>query len=195
MINSMVQPALRHDHEIVDLISDDERDGLSDDEVDFFDAQSVGEPIDFGADFDVLGLPDYGNAEVDVRDVIDLTAIPDVDVPPSDVAPHVFKHATPLDNRVEIELISEAVCLQLVKDVFPDISVDHVVTMIQERTTDLTRTKEHSERIVNELLEQGTYPKEAERASKKRRREDSEDSSDYEKDEHATGVLSYATDA
>lgn len=191
----MVQPDLRYEHEIIDLISNNELDALSDDEVEYFYAHSVGEPINFGADFDVLGLPDYGNADVDVRDVIDLTAIPDVDVPPSDVAPHAFEHATPASARVEIELISEAVCLQLVKDVFPHVAVDHVVTMIQERTTDLTRTKEHSERIVSELLEQGTHPKEKESASKKRRREDSEDFSDFGQGEHATGILSYATDS
>ncbi|KAF3032894.1 hypothetical protein E8E11_003174 [Didymella keratinophila] len=191
----MVQPAVRRVHKIVDLISDDEQDGLSEGEVEFFDAQSVGELIDFGADLNFLNLPEFGNAEVDERDVIDLTAIPDVDVPPSDVAHHVAEDATPSNDRVEFELISKAVCLQLVMDVFPDVSVDHVLTMIQERTTDLTRTKEHSERIVNELLKEGTYPKEAESASKKRRRADSEQFSDYEKNEHTAGVLSYATDA
>ena len=191
----MVQPAVKHVHEIVDLTSDDEQDGLSEGEVEFFDAQSVGEPIDFGADLNFLDHPEFGNAEVDERNVIDLTAIPDVDVPPSGVAHHVAEDATPSNDRVEFELISEAVCLQLVMDVFPDVSVDHVLTMIQERTTDLTRTKEHSERIVNELLEEGTYPKEAESASKKRRRADSEEFNDYEKDEHTAGVLNYATDA
>ena len=191
----MVQPAVRQVHEIVDLISDDEEDGLSEDEVDFFDAQSVGEPVDFGADLDFLDLPELGNAEVDERDVIDLTAIPDVDVPPSDVAYHVIEDATSSNDRVEFDLISEAMCLQLVMDVFPDVSVDHVLTMIQERTSDLTRTKEHSERIVNELLEEGTYPKEAESASRKRRRADSEEFSDYENDSHTFGVPTYATDA
>ena len=179
----MVQPAVRQVHEIVDLISDDEEDGLSEDEVDFFDAQSVGEPVDFGADLDFLDLPELGNAEVDERDVIDLTAIPDVDVPPSDVAYHVIEDATSSNDRVEFDLISEAMCLQLVMDVFP------------ERTSDLTRTKEHSERIVNELLEEGTYPKEAESASRKRRRADSEEFSDYENDSHTFGVPTYATDA
>jgi TRIAD3 protein (E3 ubiquitin-protein ligase RNF216) len=193
--NSMVQPAVKHVHEIVDLISDDEHGGLSEDQVEFFDAQSVGEPTDFGADLDFLDLPEYGNAEVDERDVIDLTAIPDVDIPPSDPASHVVENATPSNGRVEFELISEAVCLQLVMEVFPDVSVDHVLTMIQERTTDLTRTKEHSERIVNELLEEGIYPKEAESASKKRRRAGSEEFSDYEKEMYTTGVASYATDA
>ncbi|KAF1923925.1 uncharacterized protein M421DRAFT_301329 [Didymella exigua CBS 183.55] len=95
----------------------------------------------------------------------------------------------------KIELITEAACLQLVLDVLPHFSANHVLAMIQERTTDLTRTKEHSGGIVNELLEGDTYPKEAETASKKRRQADSEDSSDYDQEEHRTGVLSYATDA
>jgi TRIAD3 protein (E3 ubiquitin-protein ligase RNF216) len=192
----MVQPAVRYDHQVINLISDDEHDGFSDDEAEFFDAQSVGEPVNFGPDFDLLDdLPEFGNAEVDERDVIDLTAIPDIDVPPPDLNPHVVENAPPTDARGEVELISEAVCLQLVLDVFPDISVEHVLTMIQERTTDLTRTKEHIERIVNELLEEGTYPKEAENASKKRRRADSDEFSDYERDEHTAGVPNYNTDA
>lgn len=191
----MVQPAVRHNHEVVDLISDDENDGYSDDEAELYDAQSVGEPVDNGADFGFLDdLPEYGHSEIDEREVIDLTAIPDVDVPPSDFGPHVVENALPTDDRGEVEPITEAVCLQLVLDVFPDVLVDHVLAMIQERTTDLTRTKEHSERIVNELLE-GTYPKEAKNAGGKRRRADSEDDSDFEKDEHSAGVLSYDTDA
>ncbi|KAJ4380569.1 hypothetical protein N0V86_003928 [Didymella sp. IMI 355093] len=192
----MVQPAVRYDHQVIDLISDDEHDGFSNDEAEFFDVQSVGEPVNFGPDFDLLDdLPEFGNAEVDERDVIELTAILDIDVPPSDLNPHVVENAPPADARGEVELISEAVCLQLVLDVFPDISVEHVLTMIQERTTYLTRTKEHSERIVNELLEEGTYPKEAENASKKRRRADSEEFSDYEREEHHAEVPSYNTDA
>lgn len=190
----MVQPAIRHDHEIVDLISDDEYGGLSDNEVEFFDAHSVGDPMDFGPESDLLDLPEYGNGD-DGRDVIDLTAIPDVDIPPYDVVPHAVEDATLSNSRADFEVISEADCLQLVMDVFPDVSVNHVLTMIQERTTDFTRSKEHSERIVNELLEQTAYPKEAESVSKKRRRADSEESSNYEKDENAMRVPSYATDA
>jgi TRIAD3 protein (E3 ubiquitin-protein ligase RNF216) len=191
----MVQPAVRHVPEIVDLISDDEYDGLLGDEVEFFDAQSVGESVDIEADLDFLDLPQLGNAKVDERDVIDLTAIPDVDVPPSDVAYRFVEDATPSSDRVEFDLISEAMCLQLVMGVFPDVSVSHVLTMIREQTTDLTRTKEHSERIVDKLLEEGTYPKEAESASKKRRRADSEEFSDYEKDLHGFGVPTYASDS
>jgi TRIAD3 protein (E3 ubiquitin-protein ligase RNF216) len=93
-----------------------------------------------------------------------------------------------------MELITEAECLQLVLDVFPAVSVNHVLTLIREKTTDLTRTKKHSEQIINELLE-GIYPKEADAASKKRRRADSDGVSDYERDECGPGVLSYDTDA
>ncbi|KAJ4329868.1 hypothetical protein N0V87_010496 [Didymella glomerata] len=94
----MVRPAVRHVHEIVDLISDDEQDNPLEDYVDSFDVHSVEQPADFGADLDFLDLPELGNAEVDERDVIDLTAIPDVDVPPSDVTYHVVEDATPSND-------------------------------------------------------------------------------------------------
>lgn len=192
----MVRPAAIDDHEVVNLISDDEQNGPSDDQIEFFDAQSVGSSADVGAHFDYPGnLPEYRDATIGGRDVIDLTAVPDIDVRPSDIVPQVVGNVALVDDGDDIELISEAVCLQLVLDVFPDVSVDYVLTMISERTTDLTRTKEHSERIVNELLEEDTYPKEAENASKKRRRADSDDFGDFEKDEGTIGVLNYATDA
>ena len=85
-------------------------------------------------------------------------------------------------------------CLQLVLDVLPDISIDHVLTMIRQHTIDETRTKKHSEMIVNELLEV-TYPKEADVARKKRGRQDSEGASDYEKDKSDSRSLTYETDA
>lgn len=185
----MVQPAVGYNYQVVDLTSDDEND-----EVALHDARSIGEPIDNEGNFDLDNLHAYGHAEFGNREIIDLAAIPDIEVPPSDFSSRVIEDAEPTDDRATVELITEAMCLQLVLDVFPDVSVDHVLALIKKRTTDLTRTKEHSERIVNELLED-TYPKEADVASKKRRREDSEESSDYENDEPEPGVLSYETDA
>lgn len=176
----MVQPPIAHGHEVVDLISDDEADDFSDDGFSFHDAHSVGEQH---GDEEFLNLNElYQHEDYDIEnpDIIDLTAIPDSDNSPSDHIPTVPTDAT--------QLITEALCLQLVLDVFPDVSTDHVLTKIRESTTDLTRTKEHSERIVNELLE-GDYPKEVDVASKKRRREDTEEASEYENEERDIGAL------
>ncbi|KAJ4986687.1 ring finger domain-containing protein [Stagonosporopsis vannaccii] len=182
----MVQPAIRHDRQIVDLVSDDEADGFSDDSLSLHDAQFVREQYDDEVFPDLDELDQYEHCNIENPDIIDLTAIPDIDVPPSEHNLNAVEDSVPIDAADGAQLITEAVCLRLVLDVFPDVSIDHVLTMIQERTTDLTRTKEHSERIVNELLE-GTYPKEADVASKKRRREDSVEINEYEDDERDMG--------
>lgn len=179
---SMVQPAIEHGHQVVDLISDDDNDGFSDDSVEFHDAHSIVELTDDEMFLDLDEPDQYEQDDIENADIIDLTAIPDIDVPPSEHGASVAEDQVPTNVVGEAELITEAVCLQLVLDVFPDVSIDHVLMMIQERTTDQTRTKDHSERIVNELLE-GTYPKEADVASKKRRRADSEEASDYGNDD------------
>lgn len=194
----MVQPAVGRNFHIVDLATDDENEEDTDDDIDSFDTQSAGEHADgeFDDDFDFnqfLHDP-YPHTEIAPREVIDLTAISDIDVPPSDFTPPAVEDAAPTDDIDEAQLISEAICLQLVVDVFPDVSIDHVLTLIRAGTTDQTRTKLHSEQIVNELLE-GTYPKEADVVSKKRRREESDDASDYEKDEREPGMLNYHKEA
>lgn len=189
----MVQPAIRHNHLVIDLVSDEDDDDFTDDEPVLYNARSIGEPTD-DASFGLDNLHAYEQTEIDTREIIDLTAIPDIDVPPSGFSPHVVVDAEPANDRGEIELITEAGCLQLVLDIFPAVSVNHVLTLIRERTTDLTRTKQHSEQIANELLE-GIYPKEADAASKKRRRADSDGVSDYENDECGPRIPSYDTDA
>lgn len=189
----MVRPADGHHYEVVNLISDDEDDGFSDDsnlyEADYMEEALADEVEDF---FDASEASDHANA--DIRVFIDLTAVPDADVPPSPQNPNHIEEADPTDVSAESELITEAVCLQLVLDVFPDISIDYVLAMMQQHTTDQTRAKKHSEMIVNELLEVN-YPKEADVARKKRRRQDSEGASDYEKDKSDSGSLTYKTDA
>lgn len=162
----MDRPYVAHGHEVVNLISDDEdegpSDGYSDRYIGFFDAAN------------------------DVS--IDLSAIPDKDVPPS-------QHGSqPAEDAEPAGLITEAVCLQLILNVLPDVSIDHVLSMIQQHTTDLMRTRQHSENIINELLE-GTYPKEADALGKKRRRQDSEGISDYERDDNDPQEPNYHKDA
>ncbi|KAF3000114.1 hypothetical protein E8E13_004000 [Curvularia kusanoi] len=162
----MDHPSVAHGHEVVNLISDEEDEGplhgSSGGYIEFFDAAN-----------DVL---------------IDLSAIPDEDVPPS-------QHGSqPTEDAEPGGLITEAVCLQLVLDVLPDVSIDHVLSMIRQHTTDLTRTRQYSESIINELLE-STYPKEADALGKKRRRQDSEGISDFERDDTTPQEPNYHKDA
>lgn len=189
----MVQPDIRHNHQVVDLISDDESDNLTDNSAYFNDAWHDQDQLGNEEEY-TDNAPAHGRAEVNNEAFIDLTAIPDIDVPPSEHDPDVLEENEPVFTIVESELITEAVCLQSILDVFPDISIDHVLAMIRKRTTDLTRTKKHSERMINELLE-GDYPKEVDVVSKKRKRQDSEGPSDYEKDENDPGNFTYDTDA
>jgi TRIAD3 protein (E3 ubiquitin-protein ligase RNF216) len=190
----MVRPTAGHHHEVVNLISDDEGDGFSDDSDDFYEAYYMEGALDDKVEdfFDAPQASEHANA--DSRVFIDLTAISDEDVPPSRHNKNHIEETDLADASAETELITEAVCLQLVLDVLPDISIDHVLTMIRQHTIDQTRTKKHSEMIVNELLEV-TYPKEADVARKKRGRQGSEEASDYEKEKSGPGLLTYETDA
>jgi TRIAD3 protein (E3 ubiquitin-protein ligase RNF216) len=190
----MPRPVARHDDDVVDLTSEDEDDELRDDDIENLDVESIGEHAGSELDFDHLLHDPYQNFEIGNRDYIDLTALPDIDVAPSEPASPNAGDAHLVDDVDETQLISETNCLRLVLDVFPDVSIDHVLTMIKARTTDQTRTKIHSEQIVVELLE-GVYPKEADMISKKRRRADSEGFSDYEQVDHVTGIPNYDTDA
>ncbi|KAH6614968.1 hypothetical protein C7974DRAFT_319627 [Boeremia exigua] len=187
----MVPPAVRPNYQVVDLTIDDEYEAFSEDVAS--QDEQYREPTNEEEDYNLDDLPAYDYTNIDNQGVIDLTAIPDIDVPPSEHY-SLGEDADSPGEMVDAELITEAVCLQLVLDVLPDVSVDHVLTIIQEKTTDLTRTKEHSEWVVNELLE-STYPKEADVASKKRKREDSEGPSDYKGEEFEAGAPSYKKDA
>lgn len=189
----MTQPEVGLNRQVIDLISDnehedytgDEEDGLTDDENALRFPWSFPEdhPFDNNAQHDLNDLRVQNNVEVNDASTIDLTAIPDISIPPP-------KKARLAVAKAATELITAAVCLRLVLDIFPDVSVDHVLGIIQQTTNDLTRTKKCSERIVHELLE-GTYPKEADAAGKKRPRGDS----DYERDIDDPGILTYDTDA
>lgn len=193
----MVRPAVRRKYEVVDLTADDEDDDLTDDGSHLQDVQSAAEPTDDGEEFDFDHIPHNYYQDVEINNggtVVDLNAIPDVDVPPSDFNDMVMENAARDEGVDDAQPITEAACLQLVLDVFPDVSISHVLSLIRKKTTDQTRTKLHSERIVNDLLE-GTYPKETDSTSKKRRRADSAEASDYEKDGRESGDATYVTDA
>ena len=82
--------------------------------------------------------------------------------------------------------------------VLPDISVDYVLKLIQEKTTDTTRTTAQCEHFLTELLEGDPYPKESDDANnKKRKREDEAESelSTYEKAERDPEIGGYEHDA
>ncbi|KAI8936332.1 hypothetical protein NX059_006747 [Plenodomus lindquistii] len=200
----MARPEVQGDHEIIDLSSDVE------DDIDVANALGwhddlMGQEADdaWVADFDNM-IQGYGQDEASVAndpDTIDLTAIPDIDVPPSDH--HVIDGGSPQPNAKARDsdddsgmIMTEAACLQMVLNVFPDISVEHALKIISDKTTDATRTVERCGRLITELLDGGGYPKEADEASSKKRKRGAEDSlSDYERDERDPEIMGYEQDA
>jgi TRIAD3 protein (E3 ubiquitin-protein ligase RNF216) len=193
----MARARLDGAHEVVNLASD------SDDE------------WDPGAEFEVPDAREEtaGSAEdVDMREfgagynpfyddpdgVIDLTGIPDIDVPPSDTGP-AYPEAQEHRNFNEDDdarLVTEAYGLQMILDFLPDISIDHVLDLLRRKTTDFTRTAAKCQNIITQLVEEGTYPKEAEEANKKKRKRDDEDEGkEYDKAERDPEVPNYESDA
>jgi|TARA_R110002003_G_scaffold23_5_gene1140 TRIAD3 protein (E3 ubiquitin-protein ligase RNF216) len=190
----------RRPHEVVYVGSDGEDEGLSEDELDFFDAISerqgpAGDVPDMDAILDKL-IARHDPGYEALGGIIDLTAIPDIDVPPSDDMP--MDPADPAIQKVDKgpQLVSAAVCLQMVLDVLPDISIDHVLELISETTTDATRTVTQCETIITGLLDGEAYPKETDEAkNRKRKRTDEDDWRDYEKAERDPEVPTYESDA
>jgi TRIAD3 protein (E3 ubiquitin-protein ligase RNF216) len=190
-------------HEVIDLASDSEVEVLSEDDSAYFDAhdQTQNDMAHFPADqdeYDMFGAlnarysPTYENA----NGIIDLTDIPDIDVPPSDLVLDDFEAPANDDLGGDDHLVTEAVALQIVLDVLPDISIDHVFNIIREKTTDLTRTNAQCHDIVTQLLDGESYPKEEDETSKKKRKRDDEDDwKEYDKSERDPGVLTYELDA
>jgi TRIAD3 protein (E3 ubiquitin-protein ligase RNF216) len=150
---------------------------------DFSDVDFSDDFLDHNGLLDVLGEgydPGHGAAS----EVIDLTNIPDIDVPPSDGPIVVADDATIPENGAA-QLVTEAACLQMVMDVLPDISADHVLDLIKQKTKDPMRTLAQCESIITELLDGESYPKEVDEANKKKRKwTDEDDWSKYEKGEH-----------
>ncbi|KAL1599555.1 hypothetical protein SLS60_007358 [Paraconiothyrium brasiliense] len=101
-----------------------------------------------------------------------------------------------MDVEVDIApgaLVTAAACLQMIVQILPDISVDHVLALIADQTQDNTRTPEACQRIITHLLDGGAYPKEEEEASRKRKRERSV--SDFENDDGNMLPPGYKDDA
>jgi TRIAD3 protein (E3 ubiquitin-protein ligase RNF216) len=126
----------------------------------------------------VIDLSSDSDSEDDGRQVeasvIDLTNIPDIDIPPNKPRPmNDQSHGNP-DRGGGVGLITEAACLQMVLDVLPAISVDYVLNLIQNKTTDQTRSVAQCEQIILQLLE-GTHPTEADAVNQKKRKREDED--------------------
>jgi TRIAD3 protein (E3 ubiquitin-protein ligase RNF216) len=113
---------------VVDLASDSEDELFPGDGFEFFDARSEraesAENVDMH-EFDVRYNPFYDDPD----GVIDLTGIPDIDIPPSDAGlaqPEAQEHENFDDD--DLRLVTEALGLQMVLDFLPDISIDHHAT-------------------------------------------------------------------
>jgi TRIAD3 protein (E3 ubiquitin-protein ligase RNF216) len=200
----MARPRIEEAFEVVDLASDSEEEAVSKDELEFFDAEAEREyPDNEYLDMNMHGILEELNARYhpvyEAADgIIDLTGIPDIDVPPSDpiLVGDGSEAAEPDDFDRDDQLITEAVALQMVLDFLPDISVDHVLHIIREKTTDITRTNAQCQNIISQLVEDGDYPKEDDDASsKKRKRDDEDDWKVYDKVEPDPKILSYDADA
>ncbi|CAN9157721.1 unnamed protein product [Alternaria sp. RS040] len=194
----------RRDHEVVDLLSDSETEdeNFTRRELEDFDARSASE---FAHDYPGMDDP-VADFRTQLREhdhqFIDLTKIPDVDVPPSDAVVVEEQESQP-EGRApewgdEATVVTEAACLQMVLSVLPDISVDYVLKLIQEKMTDTTRTTAQCEHFLTELLEGDPYPKESDDANNKKRKRDDEAESElstYEKAERDPEIGGYEHDA
>ena len=187
-------------HEVIEILSDSEEEGLIGDQPEFFDARSAQHNLADWPDFDEA----FNNAEVHFSpndgEPIDLTAIPDIDIPPSDAIVLEDEDPRPVTTShgwtSKGDLVTENDCVQRILDVLPDISVDHVLKMIKEKTTDVSRTTAQCELLLTQILDGETYPKEADdMKNKKRKRGHEDDFSDYEKGERDPEVSSYERDA
>jgi TRIAD3 protein (E3 ubiquitin-protein ligase RNF216) len=192
----MARASLDAAHQVVDLASDSEDELFPGDGFEFFDARSEraesAENVDMH-EFDVRYNPFYDDPD----GVIDLTGIPDIDIPPSDAGlaqPEAQEHENFDDD--DLRLVTEALGLQMVLDFLPDISIDHVLTLLKEKTTDFTRTAARCQGIIMLLVEEGTYPKEVDEANKKKRkRDEEEEGTEYDKAERDPEVPNYEHDA
>jgi TRIAD3 protein (E3 ubiquitin-protein ligase RNF216) len=200
----MAPTGIHRDHEVVDLLSDSETedDGLTRRELEDFNARSAAEFAHDYPDMDDPIADLRAQFQANDRRLIDLTDIPDIDIPPSD-AFMVGDEEPQAEGRdpdwgEDAAVVTEAACLQMVLSVLPDISVDYVLKLIQEKTTDATRTTAQCEHFLAELLEGEPYPKETDDAKNKKRKRDDEaegELSTYEKGERDPDIGGYEHDA
>jgi TRIAD3 protein (E3 ubiquitin-protein ligase RNF216) len=183
-------------HEIVDISSDSEDNTASGKEFEFFDAQSENQDAVEDNTPNELNAHFPANYHIADDGIIDLTVIPDVDVPPSDPPMIDLEPIGNDDFDRDEQIITEAVGLQMVLDFLPGISIDHVLGLLREKTTDDTRTNAHCRDLITQLVEAGDYPKEDdERNKKKRKRSDEDDWKDFEEAERDPEIPTYESDA
>jgi TRIAD3 protein (E3 ubiquitin-protein ligase RNF216) len=191
------------DHQEVVVLSDSEDEGYARHELDLIDAQSPS-PSEILRDFEDPIADFHAQYAANDRGLIDLTGIPDVDVPPSDPVTadnDTSQQDAQTNDWGNAEVVTEAACLQMILSVLPDISVDYVLKLIQQKTTDLTRTSAQCEHFLTELLEGEPYPKESDERTKNRKRkradegDGDEDLSNYEKAERDPEIGGYEHDA
>lgn len=199
--------AAQQPSQVIDLLSDDEdyyfdHAELPNDPEVLLPFQRDGMDMDedwgnYYADFDLdaAAPPDAREVEDNLdQDAIDLAHRGNNGHASPEPADHAQEEN--IDNDVDIapkELVTAAACLQMVADIFPDISVDHVLQLIADQTQDATRTPEACQRIITILLDGGAYPKEDEEVSRKRKREHSV--SEFEDDNGEGRSQTYKDDA
>jgi TRIAD3 protein (E3 ubiquitin-protein ligase RNF216) len=167
----MAQAGIGLGYVVVDISSDSDGESTTEDE---------SEPVDGQNERDrARGV--VPQSEYRARNTVDLTGAPDTDIIPDE--PRIGHHGNSSQVGV-LKPITEAECLQMILNILPDISVDYILNLIRENTTDQTRTVDKCEQIVAQLLD-GTHPTEADATNKKKRKRDNEDDvTRYEKGEH-----------
>lgn len=160
----MTQAVLGPDYDFINLLSDNEDERTEERELNPIEQQHE------RGHAQRSDTQSGGNA----WNAIDLTDIPDINVPPSNPGTLDIKRHGSSSRDGEVGLITEAECLQMVLNVLPAISVDYVLNLIREKTTDQTRTAAQCEQIVAQLLD-GTHPTEADAENKKKRKREDDD--------------------
>jgi TRIAD3 protein (E3 ubiquitin-protein ligase RNF216) len=160
----MTQAILGPDYDFIDLLSDN---------IDECTAEQELNPIEQQYERYLAQRPNTqpgGNA----WNAIDLTDIPDIDVPPSEPGTLGIERHGSSSRDGGAGLITEAECSQMVLNILPAISVDYVLNLIREKTTNQTRTAAQCEQIVVQLLD-GTHPTEADAENKRKRKRKDDD--------------------
>jgi TRIAD3 protein (E3 ubiquitin-protein ligase RNF216) len=197
---SMAPPEFRASREIIVLSdSETEDEGLARRELEDLDAPSVAGRVQNNPHIDENIEKSHAKLPVNDHEAIDLTAIPDVDIPPSspvELEDNVLRpDGQAHSQNTQVRMVAETACLQMILSVLPDISVEYVLKLIQEKTTDATRTVARCEHLLTEVLEGEPYPKEAKEKKRKREDEAEHELSAYEKGERGPEIHRYDRDA
>jgi TRIAD3 protein (E3 ubiquitin-protein ligase RNF216) len=176
----MAPPQLGLVDEVIDLTSEDG------------DLDEIGLEVDDFAPHGEFDLNEYLNmnqptANNSMVDLTGLEDIPDIDVPPDAAGGTTALQEGYIE---EGETIGEAMCLQMILDVLPEIAVNHVLELINEQQVYTTAA---CERLITKLLDEGLYPKERDELHRKRKRGSSD--SQEEKVEDATNAPDYLVKA